>query len=191
MKNNIISFFIGAIIFSFITFVSAERIYNAKDIEYHNELTEVTNVGDALSEIYSTGNIEAKDLRIGMEALSQGKKIIGNQTFSISNKASKEAVLTGTNTITLSLEKGDYLIDITCASGEYGASGGIDGCDSLTNIGYYSTWHEGTDISRRRGSITNNYFFCRINEATNIVTKCIPFTTYNAHLNMQSVAIKY
>lgn len=191
MKNNIISFFIGAIIFSFITFVSAEKIYQAKDIGYYNELTEVTNVEDAINEIYSTGNIGVKDLRIGKEALSQGKKIIGNQTFNLFTKASKEATNTTTSSITLSLEEGDYLIDITCATGEYSALGDIDGCSVLTSIGYYATWHEGTDIARRRGSITNNYFMCRVKESTNIVTKCIPTTAYNAHLNMQSVAIKY
>lgn len=78
MKKTLLGIIIGMILCGSIVY--AASIYNATDISYNNEKSNVKNVNDALDSLYNNvlvGDAKAEDILEGKTALVQGNLVTG------------------------------------------------------------------------------------------------------------------
>lgn len=161
MKNKIISFLIGAILFSGITAYAAS-VYYAKDISYTKTDGQEINVESALDELYE----------------EQNKKIssIGNTYTNKYYNGTKNT----TNEVSLEIEKGTYFCSATYGNaGEYGelnyfkTSGQnmtIVNCDTYNELYSYQNFQTASSKLHDIKSevLVGKNFICTINENKSI-----------------------
>ena len=158
IKSRIFLIVICGIIFTGLG-VYATTIYKASDVVYNASDGSSMNVNDALNELYNNRD------KLTNFNLTQ----IATASTGISGSADKVF-------LTKTLEQGKYLIQISSATTEYGASTNVIGCDNIIKQKPTLLFYDVETHQLGRGSITNEIYICEIN-----YSKIVSISEYMSH----------